>query len=85
MTLIKKVAHSVLKSMKGADVSYRIIAALLVVVVIAASIGISGLAVWLIWEYVIRSIFPSAPEFSYWLCIGISLTLTFIGSLFKRN
>ena len=58
---------------------------LLVLAISAASAFLSGLIIWLLWNWVICSIFASVAPISYWLAVGVSLCLSLISGYFKTT
>lgn len=56
---------------------------ILVLAICAASAFLSGLIIWLLWNWVITSIFTSVAPISYWLAVGVGLCLSVIANFFK--
>ena len=56
---------------------------ILVLAICAASAFLSGLIIWLLWNWVITSIFTSIAPISYWLAVGVGLCLSVIANFFK--
>ena len=56
---------------------------ILVLAICAASVFLSGLIIWLLWNWVITSIFTSIAPISYWLAVGVGLCLSVIANFFK--
>ena len=58
---------------------------ILVLAICAASVFLSGLIIWLLWNWVICSIFASVAPISYWLSVGVGLCLSLISGYFKTT
>jgi hypothetical protein len=62
----------------------KVIACLIAPFIVAAVIGVLGLLAMMLWNWVIVSLFHTQP-ISYWMGVGIAMTLTFISSFFKTK
>ena len=58
---------------------------ILVLAICAASAFLSGLIIWLLWNWVICSIFTSVAPISYWLAVGVGLCLSLISGYFRTT
>lgn len=65
------------------NVRFTVGSIILILAIFAASAFFSGLIIWLLWNWVVSSIFTSVAPISYWLAVGVGLCLSVISSFFK--